>query len=64
MSRSPRITGAELVAALAKAGLQIVRVRGATTFFDIQMAARLLCLPIRVKLLGQGYCTRSYATVN
>jgi predicted RNA binding protein YcfA (HicA-like mRNA interferase family) len=32
MSRSPRITGAELVAALAKAGLQIVGVRGSHHF--------------------------------
>jgi predicted RNA binding protein YcfA (HicA-like mRNA interferase family) len=32
MSRSPRITGSELIAVLAKAGFQVVRVRGSHHF--------------------------------
>ena len=32
MSRSPRVTGAELVAALGRAGFQIARIRGSHHF--------------------------------
>lgn len=32
MSRSPRITGSELITALMKAGFQVVRVRGSHHF--------------------------------
>jgi predicted RNA binding protein YcfA (HicA-like mRNA interferase family) len=32
MSRSPRITGSELIAALAKEGFQVARVRGSHHF--------------------------------
>ncbi len=36
MSRSPRVTGAELIQALAKAGFSIVRIRGSHHFLRHQ----------------------------
>ena len=34
MSRSPRVTGAELLAALAKSGFAVVRIRGSHHFLS------------------------------
>jgi predicted RNA binding protein YcfA (HicA-like mRNA interferase family) len=36
MSRSPRVTGAELIAALTKGGFQVIRVRGSHHFLRHQ----------------------------
>ena len=36
MSRTPRLTGAELIAALAKAGFEVLRVRGSHHFLRHQ----------------------------
>ena len=54
MSRSPRITGSELIAALAKDGFQVVRVRGSITFFVMKTAGVPSCPCTRMKRWGPG----------
>ena len=43
MSRAPRLTGAELIAALERAGYQVVRIRGSHHFCGTRMAVLPLC---------------------
>ena len=54
MSRSPRITGSELIAALAKDGFQWFASEGAITSFVMKTAGVLSCPYTRVKRWGPG----------
>ena len=54
MSRSPRITGYELIAALARGGFDVVRVRVAITFSVMKTAGVPLCPYTRAKHWGPG----------
>ena len=54
MSRSPRLTGAELIAALAKAGFGVLRVKGSHHFLRHQ-DGRTTVVPVHAgEIVGPG----------
>ena len=54
MSRSPRITGSELIAALVKAGFQVVRVQGSHHFLHHEDGQRTVVPVHSGETLGRG----------
>lgn len=44
MSRNPRVTGADLVAALERVGFRVLRIKGSHTSCVTRMAEAPLCL--------------------
>ena len=54
MSRSPRLTGAELIAALAKVGFAVVRVRGSHHFLRHQDGRRTVVPVHSGETIGPG----------
>ena len=53
MSRAPRLTGKQLIAALNRAGFEVIRVKGSHHFEDIMTDAALLFRCTRVKRSAQ-----------
>ncbi len=64
MSRSPRITGSDLIAALAKAGFGVLRVKGSHHFLRHEDAEARWYLHTRARPLVPAYFTRSFAIVS
>lgn len=63
MTRLPRITGKELVAALRKVGFEVVRVRGSHHFLRHQDGCATV-VPVHAgEVLGPGLLTRILADV-
>jgi predicted RNA binding protein YcfA (HicA-like mRNA interferase family) len=53
MSRTPRVTGSELIAALAKADFSVLRVKGSHHFLRHQ-DGRSTVVPVRGETIGPG----------
>jgi hypothetical protein len=58
MSRTPRITGSDLIAALAKAGFRVLRVRAAIISCATRMAEARSCLHTQARPSVPAYFTR------
>lgn len=54
MVKMARLSGQEVIAALKKAGFEVLRTKGSHHFLGIQMAGGQLSLCIAVKSLVQG----------
>ena len=61
MSRSPRITGSELIAALAKAGSAFSVLKAAIISCATKMAEARWCLHTQARPSVPAYFTRSFA---
>ena len=58
MSRAPRLTGTELVAALSKAGFEVARIRGSHRFLRHQDGRRTV-VPVHAgEMIGPGLLHR------
>jgi hypothetical protein len=59
MSRTPRLTGSDLIAVLVKAGFRVLRVKGIISC-AMRMAEARLCLRIQARRSVLAYFTRSF----
>jgi len=58
MSRTPRVTGSELIGALTKAGFSTLRVKGSHHFFR-HPDGRTTVIPVHSgETIGPGSCTK------
>jgi hypothetical protein len=64
MSRIPRVTSSDLLAALATAGFAVIRVKGATTSSATRMGGPPWCRRIRARRSVPDCCIKSFTTVN
>ena len=64
MSRSPRITGTDLIAALSKAGFRVLRVKGSHHFLRHEDGEARWYLHTQVRPSVPACYTRSYAIAN
>jgi predicted RNA binding protein YcfA (HicA-like mRNA interferase family) len=64
MSRSPRVTGPDLIAALAKAGFAVVRIRGSHHSLKHEDGRGTVVPAHSGEIIGPVCCTRFFAIVN
>jgi hypothetical protein len=64
MSRTPRITGPDLIAILGKLGFYVLRIKGTTTSFAMMMAGAQWCPRTQARQSAPDCCTRFSAIVN
>ena len=57
MSRAPRVTGAELIAALQKAGFGVLRVKGSHHFLRYEDGRSTVVPLYSGETIGPVYCT-------
>ena len=64
MSRSPRVTGPDLIAALGKAGFSILRVKGSHHFLRHEDGRSTVVPAHSGETIGQGCFTKSSGIAN
>lgn len=64
MSRTPRVTGTELIAALEKAGFRVLRVKGSTISCAMKTGEARSCHSIPGRRSGPAYFAESFETAN
>jgi predicted RNA binding protein YcfA (HicA-like mRNA interferase family) len=63
MSRIPRVTGSDLLAALAKAGFAVIRIKGSYHFLRHEDGRSSVVPAHSGETIGPGLLARSFATV-
>ena len=63
MAKLARLTGQEVIAALKKAGFEVLRVKGSHHFLGHTDGRRTVVPVHRVEIIGPGLMLKFYATV-